>query len=53
MFAGLLLFAIAGLLVVAIYVAMRVRRERYEADLPDEDRLSDEEFRHVEFGDED
>jgi hypothetical protein len=53
MFQGILLFGLAAILVVIAFFAMRSRRERYEEDVPEEDRLTDEEFRHIEFGDED
>lgn len=53
MFQGILLFGLAAILVVIAFFAMRSRREHYEEDVPEEDRLTDEEFRRIEFGDED
>lgn len=52
MFLGILLFALAAVLAVIAFFAMRSRRERYEEDIPERDRLTDEEFRRIEFGDE-
>jgi hypothetical protein len=52
-FQGFLLFGLAAILLVIAFFAMRSRRERYEEAAPEEDRLSDEEFRRIEFGDED
>ncbi|CAN5677428.1 hypothetical protein BH10ACT3_BH10ACT3_12130 [soil metagenome] len=53
MFQGILLFAVFGLVLVVAYVALIGRRKDYEADESDADRLSDEDFRRIEFGDED
>lgn len=52
MFYGILIFAIAAVLVVVAYFAMTAKRRAYEADEAPEDRLSDEDFRRIEFGDE-
>ncbi|MDQ2678483.1 MAG: hypothetical protein M3Y51_07035 [Actinomycetota bacterium] len=50
---GVIIFAVAAVLVVVAYVStMNRRREETAAEAP-EDRLSDEEFRRIEFGDED
>lgn len=46
-----MLFGLVALLAVAAFFVMRSRREREEADLAPEDRLSDEKFREIEFGD--
>ena len=51
MFQGILIFGIAGVVVIIAYVAMVSNRRREQDDLPPEDRLSDEEFRRVEYGD--
>jgi hypothetical protein len=48
---GLLLFAIAGVVLVGAYVTVMNRRRAYEDTGDPRDRLSDEEFRRVEFGD--
>jgi hypothetical protein len=50
---GLLIFAIAAVVVFAAFVAMSSKRRAEEASLPPEDRLTDEQFREVEFGDDD
>lgn len=52
MFYGILIFAIAAVLVVVAYFAMTAKRRAYEADEAPEDRLSDADFRRIEFGDE-
>ena len=53
MFYGIVIFAIAAVLVVVVFLSMaNKRREATENEAP-EDRLSDEEFRRIEFGDED
>jgi hypothetical protein len=51
MFQGLLIFAIAGLVLIGAYFAIVSRRRAYEATEAPEDQLSDEEFRRIEFGD--
>ena len=53
MFLGIGLFAIAAVLVVVAFVALRGQRRDYEATGSPEDELTDEEFRRIEFGDED
>ena len=52
MFYGILIFGIAGLVLIGAYMAMMNRRREYEATEPEEDRLTDEQFRRIEFGDE-
>ena len=52
MFQGILVFAIFGLVLIAAFVAITGRRRAETAEEPEEDRLSDEEFRRIEFGDE-
>lgn len=53
MFQGLLVFGIGAIvLVVAYFAIVNQRRERRE-ELPPEDRLTDEQFRRIEFRDED
>ncbi|MEZ5238916.1 MAG: hypothetical protein R2716_08175 [Microthrixaceae bacterium] len=53
MFQGILIFGIAGVVVIIAYVAMVSNRRREESSLAPEDRLTDEQFRNVEFGDDD
>jgi len=48
-----LLFAIAGLVLIGAFAMILKQRRQYTADEAPEDRLSDEEFRRIEFGDED
>lgn len=50
MFQGILIFGIAGVVVIIAYVAMISTRRREQEALPPEDRLSDEQFRRVEYG---
>ncbi len=50
-FQGLLIFGIAGVVVIIAYVAMVANRRREVEDLPPEDRLTDEQFRRIEYGD--
>ena len=51
MFQGILLFGIGGVVVIAAYIAMISRRRARRESLPQEDRLTDEQFRKVEYGD--
>ena len=53
MFQGILIFAIAGVVLVGVFAVLMNKRRDYEADEPEADRLSDEDFRRIEFGDED
>jgi hypothetical protein len=53
MYYGIVIFAIAAVLVVVAYLSLTAKRRAYEADEAPEDRLSDEDFRRIEFGDED
>ena len=53
MFYGIVIFAVAAVLVVVVYMSMIAKRREAEADERPEDRLSDEDFRRIEFGDED
>jgi hypothetical protein len=50
---GFLIFGLAGLVLVVAFVVVLSNRRQEEADEAPEDRLSDEEFRRIEFGDED
>ena len=51
MFQGILIFAIAGVVLVVAFLAIINKRRAYEATEAPEDQLSDEEFRRIEFGD--
>ncbi|UDY34269.1 hypothetical protein [Dermatobacter hominis] len=51
MFLGIGLFAIAAVLAVVAWAAIRGQRRDYEATGSPEDELTDEEFRRIEFGD--
>jgi hypothetical protein len=50
---GILIFGIAGIVLIVAFVAILSNRREYTADEAPEDRLSDEDFRRIEFGDED
>jgi hypothetical protein len=49
---GILIFGIAGLVLIGAYMAVVNRRRQYEATAPEEDQLTDEQFRRIEFGEE-
>ncbi len=49
---GFLIFGIVGLVLVVAFIAVLNNRREYSADEAPEDRLSDEDFRRIEFGDE-
>ena len=51
MFQGILLFAIAGVLLVVAYLVILDRRKQYQATGSPEDVLTDEQFRKFEYGD--
>lgn len=51
MFFGVVIFAVVAVALVVAYLAVVNRRREYEATEAPEDRLSDEEFRRIEFGD--
>ncbi len=53
MFQGIFIFGIAAIVVVIAYIAMMMSRRREESDLPEEDRLSEEDFHRIEYGDDD
>ncbi|MCB0953726.1 MAG: hypothetical protein H6517_02815 [Microthrixaceae bacterium] len=53
MWQGILIFGIAGVVVAIAYAAMLTNRRREREGLAPEDRLSDEQFRKIEFGDSD
>ena len=50
---GFLVFGIAGLVLIVAFIAVLGKRRDYTADEAPEDQLSDEDFRRIEFGDED
>lgn len=51
MFQGILIFAIAAVVLVVAYLSIVNRRREYEATGNPEDELTDEQFRRIEFGD--
>ena len=53
MFQGILIFAIAAVLVAVAFFVIIGRRRDYEATGSPDDELTDEEFRRIEFGDDD
>lgn len=50
---GFLIFGIAGIVLIVAFMAIINNRREHESDEAPEDRLSDEDFRRIEFGDED
>jgi len=52
-FQGILIFAIAGVVLIGAFAVLVGRRRSYEESGSPEDRLTDAEFRRIEFGDED
>jgi hypothetical protein len=53
MFLGIVIFFVAAILVVIAFVAITGRRREYEETGDPRDELTDEEFRRIEFGDDD
>jgi hypothetical protein len=53
MFQGILIFALVGIVLIGVFAAVMGKRRAYEETAPPEDRLTDEEFRRIEFGDDD
>ena len=53
MFQGILIFAIVAVVVVVAAIGVYGRRRAEQESLAPEDRLSDEQFRKIEFGDDD
>ncbi len=53
MFLGIGLFALAAVLAVVAWAAIRGQRRDYESTGTPEDELTDEQFRRIECGDED
>jgi hypothetical protein len=53
MFQGILIFGIAGVVIIIAYIAMISNRRREESELAPEDRLTDEQFRKIEYGEDD
>ena len=53
MFQGILIFAIGGIVLIGAFAVIIGRRRQYEDSGSPEDRLTDEQFRRIEFGDED
>lgn len=52
MFLGIGVLAVAAVLAVVAFVAMRDRRKDYEGTGNPADELTDEQFRRIEYGDE-
>ena len=52
-FLGIGIFAVVGLILIGVWFAMRGQRRDYEHTGNPEDELTDEQFRKIEFGDED
>ena len=52
-FLGIGIFAVVGLILIGVWFALRGQRRDYENTGNPEDELTDEEFRRIEFGDED
>ncbi|MEI7887999.1 MAG: hypothetical protein WCJ04_11450 [Actinomycetes bacterium] len=50
---GFLLFALFGLLLIGVFFVLLGRRRDYDANETEADKLSDADFRRIEFGDED
>ena len=53
MFLGIGLFALAAVLAVVAWAAIRGQRRDHESTGNPEDELTDEQYRRIEFGDED
>ena len=53
MFLGIVIFFVAAVLVAVAYFVTVGRRREYEATGSPQDELTDEEFRRIEFGDDD
>lgn len=53
MFPGILIFGIAGVVIIIAYIAMISNRRREKSELPPEDQLTDEQFRKIEYGEDD
>jgi hypothetical protein len=51
MFQGMLIFGIAGIVLIYAALAATNKRREYESTVAPEDRLTDEQFRKIEYGD--
>lgn len=51
MYLGIGIFAVVAIVVVVAWLATVSKRRNYESNLAPEDRLTDEQFRRVEYGD--
>ncbi len=51
MFQGILIFGIAGIVLVGAFFAMNTKRRERASTLAPEDQLTDEQFRKIEYGD--
>ncbi len=52
MYLGIFLFGLGGLVLIGAYLTMITKRREREETLLPEDRLTDEQFRKIEYGDE-
>ena len=51
MFLGIGIFAVVAVVVVVAWLTMSAKRRNYESNLAPEDQLTDEQFRRIEYGD--
>ncbi|HMR94698.1 MAG TPA: hypothetical protein PKA87_03725 [Microthrixaceae bacterium] len=51
MFLGMIIFAVLGVVLVGAWIAMSGKRRDYESTGNPNDDLTDEQFRRIEFGD--
>lgn len=50
MFLGIGIFALVAVVVVVAWLTTTAKRRNYESDLAPEDQLTDEQFRRIEYG---
>ena len=50
---GLLIFAVFGVVLVGAFFMLLAKRRDYDANETEADKLSDADFRRIEFGEED
>jgi hypothetical protein len=50
---GFLIFAVFGVVLIGAFFVMLGKRRDYDANETEADKLSDADFRRIEFGDED
>lgn len=51
MFLGIGIFAVVAVIVVVAWLMTTAKRRNYESKLAPEDQLTDEQFRRIEYGD--